>query len=55
MFEGVGVALVTLFGDDGTLDAVATADLDEGELRAIRTSSQERDPAKRRAALERLG
>jgi 4-hydroxy-tetrahydrodipicolinate synthase len=26
-FEGVGVALVTLFADDGSLDAVATADL----------------------------
>ena len=27
MFRGVGVALVTLFRDDGDLDAVATADL----------------------------
>jgi len=27
LFEGVGVALVTLFTDDGTLDAAATADL----------------------------
>ncbi|MFN8034406.1 MAG: dihydrodipicolinate synthase family protein [Acidimicrobiia bacterium] len=27
VFHGVGVALVTLFGDDGSLDTVATADL----------------------------
>ncbi|HVB07275.1 MAG TPA: dihydrodipicolinate synthase family protein [Acidimicrobiales bacterium] len=27
LFEGVGVALVTLFNDDGSLDAKATADL----------------------------
>src|SRR5436309_12149511 len=27
VFEGVGVALVTLFTDDGSLDAPATADL----------------------------
>ena len=27
LFEGVGVALVTLFADDGSLDADATADL----------------------------
>lgn len=27
VFEGVGVALVTLFGDDGSLDVAATADL----------------------------
>src|SRR3954453_17045875 len=27
IFEGVGVALVTLFADDGSLDAAATADL----------------------------
>lgn len=27
LFEGVGVALVTLFADDGSLDAAATADL----------------------------
>jgi len=27
LFEGVGVALLTLFGDDGALDAAASADL----------------------------
>ena len=27
LFSGVGVALVTLFSDDGALDAPATADL----------------------------
>jgi serine/threonine protein kinase/Tfp pilus assembly protein PilF len=38
----------------GWLRALATADVDGGGMRDMRAASQERDPARRRAALERL-